>query len=323
MRSKSVMSTMALALIPALAACQFSAGNSAGNGDYPSETIELIVGTSAGGPTDTNARILASCMEKRVDETIVVKNVDGASGAMGNRELISAEPDGYTMSMTPATGLTLSPYLDDLGFGAEDVTPVGRLFGTAMIFVTSSDSYKNGKEFFAAAKENPGKITVGTPGPTSPKSVIMQALRDRHDIDLKPVPLDGQSGVSTAMLGKNVDVAALEATDDVKSYIESGKFVPLAYISPGEVSWLTDVPTLEDLGYPDAMLPNNEYPLYGPKGLPDDVVSTLESAMGTCVKDPEVVDKIGEDYVTTPFQGADETADWLTESAEIYQGIVE
>lgn len=323
MRSKSVVSMLTLALVPGLAACQISSGDDAGGGDYPNDTIELIVGTSAGGPTDTNARILASCMEKGLDETIVVKNVDGASGAMGNRELMSAKADGYTLSMTPATGLTLSPWLDDLGFGPEDVTPVGRLFGTAMVFVTSKDSYKSGEEFFADAKKNPGKITVGTPGPTSPKSVIMQALRDSHDIDLKPVPLEGQSGVTTAMLGNNVDVAALEATDDVKPYIESGKFVPLAYISPGEVSWLKDVPTLEDLGYPDAMLPNNEYPLYGPKGLPDDVVDTLESAMQDCVEDPEVVEKIGEDYVTKPFQGAGETATWLEESAETYKGIVE
>lgn len=323
MRSKSLVSMLAVAVLPGLAACQVSAGSDSGSGDYPSDTIELIVGTAAGGPTDTNARILATCMEKGLDETIVVKNVDGASGAMGNRELISAKADGYTLSMTPATGLTLSPSLDDLGFGPEDVTPIGRLFGTTMIFVTSADSYKSGKEFFADAKKNPGKITVGTPGPTSPKSVIMQALRDAHDIDLKPVPLDGQSGVTTAMLGNNVDVAALEATDDVKAHIESGKFVPLAYISPGTVSWLSNVPTLEDLGYADAMLPNNEYPLYGPKGLPDDVVSTLEESMKGCVEDPEVVKTIGEDYVTTPFQDGAATATWLAEATETYKGIVE
>lgn len=151
----------------------------------------------------------------------------------------------------------------------------------------------------------------------------MQALRDNHGIDLKPVPLDGQSGVTTAMLGNNVDVAALEATDDIKGHIESGKFVPLAYISPGTVSWLKDVPTLEDLGYADAMLPNNEYPLYGPEGLPEDVVNTLEESMQGCVESPEVVEQIGEDYVTKPFQGAEETAGWLAESAQTYQDIVE
>lgn len=322
MRSKSAASLVALALAPALAACQISSGGSSSSGEYPGDTIELIVGTSAGGPTDTNARILATCMEKDLGETIVVKNVDGASGAMGNRELMAAEPDGYTLSLTPATGLTLSPYLDDLGFSHEDVTPVGRLFSTTMVFVTK-DSYKNGEEFFADAKKNPGKITVGTPGPTSPKSVVMQALRDNHDIDLKPVPLDGDSGVVTAMLGNNIDVAAVEATETLKGHVASGELTPLAYISPGTVPWLEDVPSLEDLGYADAMLPNNEYPLYGPQGMSEDIVSTLEESMKGCVESPEVVEQIGEDYVIKPFPGAAETESWLVESAQTYQDIVE
>ncbi|WP_067437574.1 tripartite tricarboxylate transporter substrate binding protein [Nocardioides jensenii] len=322
MRSKSVVSMLALAVLPGLAACQVSSGDSASGGDYPGDTIEIIVGTSAGGPTDTNTRVLATCMEKDLGQTIVVKNVDGASGAMGNRELISAKADGYTLSLTPATGLVLSPYLDDLGFSHEDVTPIGRLFATTMVFVTK-DSYKNGEEFFADAKKNPGKITVGTPGPTSPKSVVMEALRDNHDIDLKPVPLDGDAGVVTAMLGNNIDVAAVEATETLKAYIASGELTALAYISPGTVPWLEGVPTLEDLGYADAMLPNNEYPLYGPKGLSDDVVETLEASMKACVESSEVVETIGEDYITKPFQGGEATATWLDESSETYKGIVE
>lgn len=322
MRPKSVVSLMALALAPALVACQVSSGASSSDGDYPGDTIEIIVGTSAGGPTDTNTRILASCMEEDLGQTIVVKNVDGASGAMGNRELIASEADGYTLSLTPATGLVLSPYLDELGFSHEDITPIGRLFATTMVFVTK-DSYQNGEEFFADAKKNPGKITVGTPGPTSPKSVVMEALRNNHDIDLKPVPLDGDSGVVTAMLGKNIDVAAVEATETLKGHVESGELTPLAYISPGTVPWLEDVPDLKELGYPDAVLPNNEYPLYGPKGLPDDVVDMLEESMKGCVESPEVMEAIGEDYVTDPFQGAEETATWLDESAKTYQGIVE
>ena len=317
MRSKSVVS-----MLPGLGARQVRSGDSASGGGYPRDTIEIIVGTAAGGPTDINTCILATCMEKDLGQTIVVKNVDGASGAMGKRELISAEADGYTLSLTPATGLVLSPYLDDLGFSHEDITPIGRLFATTMVFVTK-DSYKTGEEFFADAKENPGKLTVGTPRATSPKSVVMEALRNTHDIDLKPVPLEGDAGVVTAMLGKNIDVAAVEATETLKGHVASGELTPLAYVSPGTVPWLEDVPTLEDLGYVDAMLPNNEYPLYGPKGIPDDVVETLEASMKGCVESPEVVETIGEDYVADPFPGAEETATWLDESAETYQGVVE
>lgn len=323
MRAQFAASLLALVLVPSLAACQISTGEDAGaKGKYPSDTIEVVVGTAAGGPTDTNARVLVSCMEKDLDQTIVVKNVDGASGAVGNREVISAKPDGYTLNLTPATGLTLSPYLDDLGFSYGDVKPVGRLFGTAMILVTGKGQYEDAKDLFAAAEGKPGKITVGVAGPTSPKGVVLSALSAKYDTEFKTVPLADQAGVVTAMLGRNVDVAAVEATDEVKAQVESGKFVPLTFISPGEVSWLEDLPTLEDLGYPDAMAPNNEYPLYGPKGLPDDIVGTLETSMKKCVEDKKVADTIGADYISTPFQGADETASWLADSATTYQSLV-
>lgn len=306
-----------------VAACGSASGTTGGGGDYPSDTIEVIVGTSAGGPTDTVARIMAACMSDDLGETIVVKNADGASGAMGNREVIAAKPDGYTLAFTPATGLTLSPYLDDLGFSVEDVTPVAQVFGTSMIFVTSPDAqFQTGEEFLAGAQADPRSITVGTPGPTSPKSVVMDALRNGHGIDLTLVPLEGQAGVTTAMLGGNIDVAALEATDEIKPHIEDGTFVPLAAISPERVSWLPDVPTLDELGYPDGTLPDNEYPFYGPKGLPDDVVEVLEGSVERCLDDDDVVNAIGIDYATVPFQGAEATRTFLDESADLYGGIV-
>jgi tripartite-type tricarboxylate transporter receptor subunit TctC len=192
-----------------------------------------------------------------------------------------------------------------------------------MIFVTSPDSsFTTGEAFVQAARQNPGKYSVGTPGPTSPKSVVLDALADEYGVKLNAVPLQGQAGVVAAILGKNVDVAAVEATDDVRQLITAGKVVPLAAIASERVAGLDETPTLAELGLPKASLVDNVYPFFGPKGLPENVVSRLEGGVRNCLADPGVIDKIGKDYVSEPFQGAAATTKFMTDSANLYHGIV-
>lgn len=292
-------------------------------GDYPAKTIDLIIPNSPGGPNDTSARIVGKCMDGKLDESVVPKNIEGASQAIGTRELISSKPDGYTIAISPHTGLTLTPLLDDIGFDYQDVTPIASVFETAMVFVTSADSkYQTGEDLFDAAKENPGEIKMGTPGPTSPKQLVLDALRSQYDVDLKAVPLDGQAGEVSAMLGNNVDAVAVEATNDVREQIDAGKFVALAAIGPDPINWLPDVPTLPDLGYEDAALPNNIYLAFGPKGLPDDVVDTLESVIEECMSSEDVIEPMGELYVPDPFMGAEDTSAMLEEAAKTYENVV-
>ncbi|MFC7493020.1 MULTISPECIES: tripartite tricarboxylate transporter substrate binding protein [unclassified Nocardioides] len=293
-------------------------------GDYPSKSIELIIPNTPGGPNDVSARVVGECLNGELDQTVVPKNVEGASQAIGTRELMTSEPDGYTIAISPHTGLTLTPLLDDVGFSEEDITPIASVFETAMILVTSADSeYQSGEALFDAAEDNPGDIKVGTPGPTSPKQVVLDALRSKYDVDLEAVPLDGQAGQVAAMLGNNVDAVAVEATNDVREQIDAGKFIPLAAIGDEPVNWLPDVPTLSDLGFEDAALPNNVYLAFGPKGMPEDVVDTLEGAIKDCMASEDVIAGMGELYVPDPFLGAADTADMLSNAAETYESVVE
>lgn len=313
---------VAIATSLLLASC---IGESSGEStdDYPDDSIELIIPNAAGGPNDISARIVGECLSDQLDVSVVPKNIEGASQAIGTRELIGAQPDGYTIAISPHTGLTLTPLLDDVGFGIDDVTPIASVFETAMVFVTSDDSkYRTGRELFAAAKKNPGTIAVGTPGPTSPKHVVLGALRDQYGVDLKAVPLEGQSGQVSAMLGGNVDVVGVEATNDIREQIDSGEFRPLAAIGTERVNWLPDTPTLAELGYPDASLPNNVYLAYGPPDLPDAVVDVLEPAVKTCMASDQVSEPMGELYVPDPFLGAEDTRAMLEDAAKTYDRVV-
>lgn len=314
------MALGAVVSVAMLAACSTESGS----GEYPSKSIDLIIPNSPGGPNDTSARIVGECLNGELDESVVPKNIEGASQAIGTRELINSKADGYTIAISPHTGLTLTPLLDDIGFDYQDITPIAAVFETAMVFVTSADSeYQTGEELFAAAKENPGEIKMGTPGPTSPKQLVLNALRSQYDVDLKAVPLDGQAGEVTAMLGNNVDAIAVEATNDIREQIDAGKFIPLAAIGSEKINWLPDTPTLPELGFEDAALPNNVYLAFGPKDLPDDVVEVLETAIETCMGSDEVIEPMGELFVPDPFMGADDTAAMLEEAAQTYEAVVD
>ncbi len=115
----------------------------------------------------------------------------------------------------------------------------------------------------------------------------------------------------------------MEAAKQVKPFLDDGRFVPLAALGEERVEWLPEVPTLAELGFPDATIPDNRWGLYGPEGLPDSVVGTLEDAFRTCVQDDDVVDKIGADFVTMPFSDHEKFGQFLTESEANFKEALE
>ncbi|MDN5895868.1 MAG: tripartite tricarboxylate transporter substrate binding protein [Nocardioides sp.] len=301
----------------ALTACQVSTGEDGdAAGDYPSKTINIVLGNAPGASTDINTRAAAPCLEEELGQTVVVMNKEGASGAVANREIMNSKPDGYTLGLNPATYLTLSPQLDDLGYSVSDFTPIAEGWGSSQILVARADGpFDTAEELLKAIEANPGKHSASVPGPTSPKGFACDLLETEYGLETKVVPLEGESDQHRALLAKDVDFNAVEAAKEVRAFLEDGRFIALAAIGPDRVNWLPDVPTLAELGYPNATVPDNRWGLYGPKGLPDDVVSTLEDAMETCMADPEVIKKIGEDFVNKEFHGHEEFATFL-EGAE-------
>lgn len=307
----------------ALSGCQVSTGDEGDGGQYPDKTINIVLGNAPGASTDINTRAIAPCLEEELGQTVVVVNEDGASGAVANREIMNSEPDGYTLGLNPATYLTLSPQLDDLGYSVSDFTPIAEGWGSSQILVTRADApFDSGEELLTAIEQNPGEHAASVPGPTSPKAFTFDLLRDEYGLDTKVVPLEGESAQHRALLAGDVDFNAVEAAKEVREFMDDGRFVALAAIGPERVNWLPDVPTLEELGYPEASVPDNVWGLYGPKGLPDDVVSTLEDAMKTCMADSEVIKKIGEDFVSTDFHGREEFAAFLEDTQTDFEKVL-
>jgi tripartite-type tricarboxylate transporter receptor subunit TctC len=296
-----------------------TASGSAG-GDYPSERIRLIVPYTAGGPTDIAARAVGQYMEQELGETVLVENKPGASGATAYQELIAAEPDGHTLSMFALPTAVLNYLVNDVGYTAEDFTPVGSVTRVPSGILVPADSpYATADELFEAAKADPGSITVGTPGATNTHAAETRRLSREHDIPLTVVPFDGGSEVRTALLGGNVDAGFVNLSQDMLPSVESGELRPLAVGTEERLDYV-DAPTLVELGYPGFTQSTTTFGVVAPAGTPDDVVSTLESTLEGALEDPAVVEQLDERYVDE-FLGREELAQLFADVEETFKDV--
>lgn len=323
MRRALVRLVAALATLPLLAACGDGA---AGGGDpaaYPTEEIRLLVPYGAGGPTDLTARTYGEFLERELGRPVLVENMPGGSGAVAGQELVSAEPDGYTLSLVTAGTMVLTPLANDVGYTAADITPIGVMAEVpSMLAVGTGSPYRDIGSFVKAARAQPGKLVVGIPGASTPQGIELRRLVEEHGVAVKAVPFDGNAEMTTALLGRNVDAILVNASQDVVENIEAGEFRPLAVSTPGRLPWLPGTPSLVEAGFPGLTLSGSTFGLAGPAGLPPPVQARLEEALRKAHADPGVVAKVGDRYVGPAFRGSAELRTELDRTRAVYAPIL-
>lgn len=246
---------LAAAMALSLVACSKPAGNSSSSSaskgntvDFPgNKQISLIVPYSAGGASDTTARIYAAELEKALGATIVVSNVTGASGAIGLEQVRNANPDGYTMAYMPVE----STMLRSLGFtdlSTDDFKFVGRAMTIpAAVTVRADAPWNTFQEFVDYAKEHPGEIQVGNSGTGSIWHIAAASIEDKCGIEFTHVPFDGAAPAVAALLGGNIQAVTVSPSE-VKNNVDSGDFKVLCVLGEGRSSVVPDVQTATEMG---------------------------------------------------------------------------
>lgn len=251
--------------------------------DYPDRAIKLIVPWAAGGDTDLIFRPFAPLLQKYLGQPIVIANVGGASGTVGEREAAGAAPDGYTI-YGPHEYIH-SVYFDgmiDIKYD-KAFDPVCMVSSTpSVITVGAKTPWKTFKELVEDAKKRPEQIVVGASlGSTSQYSIALAA--NAAGITFKYVPYDGTAKRMNALLGGHIEVGDSNLTQ--KSKVEAGLLRFLANMSEKRTTGLEDVPTLKELGY------NVEYSvnrgIMVPKGTPANIIAKLDDACAKATKEPE------------------------------------
>lgn len=310
-----------------IAACLLLAGcgASGGSGDaeaYPTEEIRLLVPYVAGGPTDIAARSLGRFMEQDLGQPVLVENLPGASGSTAYLELISADPDGHTLSMTALPTAVLNYLVNDVGYTREDFTPVGVATQVpSALVVPAASPYRDLASLFADARADPKKVTVATPGATNTHAAETRRISALYGVPLTVLPFDGNQEVLTALLGGNTVAGFVNVSQDMLPAIESGDLRVLA-VGTGQRLPYLDAPTFTELGYPEITQSTTTFGVIAPAGTPPPVVARLEESMRAASADAAVRSGLDERYVPRQFLGSTELGDLFVRTEETFRGVV-
>lgn len=252
--------------------------------DYPDKAVTLVAPYGAGGASDLVARALAETARTYLGEQpIIVINKPGNGGMTGSRYVSTSEPDGYTLLLA-RVGMALYPAVHEKSPVAWDAyTFLGLLEATPMIMcVNESSPYKTVNDLIDAIKDSQGRMTYAASGAAAIDGFAVQTLLS--DIALDPltaatlIPYKGGGALATALLGNHVDFLAI-AAGSLMPHILAGKMRPLMVYAPERMTSLPDVPTAKELGFAQAGQVTGWSALYGPKGLPADVVASWDKAL--------------------------------------------
>jgi tripartite-type tricarboxylate transporter receptor subunit TctC len=270
------------------------------------QPIKIIVPFPPGGPTDGMARIISDRLGAVLGQTIVIENRGGgAGGSVGAKAVATADPDGYTMLMTPGGSLTSGPAVHrNIGYDPLKVfAPVGQLIVTHQFICVHPDvPVKTLPELIAYAKANPGKISYGTQGFGTGTHLLNELLKIEAGINIVHVPYRGTGPMLAALVAGEVQMA-IDPSTTVLPHLQSGKLRPLAVVTNERSPKMPDVPTTAELGYPKL---NSPFWLgvVVPAGTPPEIVNKLNAAFRQALNDPATrarLDNLGAEIrIDTP-----------------------
>jgi len=245
--------------------------------DYPSRPINLVIPFPPGGNTDLMARALQPELAKALGQPIVVVNKGGAGGTIGDIEVASARPDGYTIGLTPNNPITAQPHIQKLPYDMTSFRYVCLAYDVPYVLMASPRApFATFQDFMAFAKAKNDNLIYASPGPGTQPHLGIIAVLGAIKAEGVHVPFTGAGPMSQAMLGGTV-MAMVESPAVAKA----SNLKVLATLAKSRLAALPDVPTMAELGYPAEAFTAGG--IIVPAKTPDAVVARLQRACAEAV----------------------------------------
>jgi len=256
--------------------------------NWPNRQIQIIVPLPAGSAADTVARLFGQKLSERLGRSIIIINRDGASGAIGTREIVSAKPDGYTLGIATSTTLVTAPILNkNAGYDTmKDFTHVAMVGYSPYVLVTHPGvPAKSVAEFVSLAKAKPDTVTYTSVGDASLARLGAELLSQMSNIRIVQVPYKSSTQAVMDVLNGRVD-AQFGILTTTHQYIQDGKLNALGVTTAKRVPEFPDIPTIAESG-----LPGFEATLWvgliAPAGLPESIKTKLNQAVNELLNSDE------------------------------------
>jgi len=254
--------------------------------NFPSRPIKLICPWPAGGSTDAVMRAIAESASRILNNPVIIENKGGAGGMLGPNELVSAKPDGYTLSQLPM-GILRIPHMQKTLFDPlADFTYVACLTGYTFGIVVRSDSpIKSIKDLVDYAKANPGKFTYGSTGNGTTPHLAVEEFAMKAGIKLQHVPFKGNAEGMQAILGGHI-MSHSDATG-WGPHVEAGTCRLLATYGSKRTKRWPNAPTLNELGYDTVS--DSPFGVGAPKEMDPAITRKLHDTFKATLEDPKVL----------------------------------
>ena len=285
-----------------LAAAMLLIGAAAFADNYPSHPIKIVVPTPAGGPVDVMARLVANGLPSELGQGVFIENKPGAGNTIGSKFAAAADPDGYTLMVSAASGLIMSPMIiKNAGYDATSFAPVALLAETPQVLVINPKlPFKTVADLVAYAKAHPGKLNYSTGGIGTLPHLNAELFKRESGTDIVHVPYKGGVPGLTDLVAGHVAMMFTSALSTAQ-FQKSGKVRVIAVGSLQRSPSMPEVPTIAESGYPNFEV-ISWWGLLGPAATPKDIVARLNTEVAKFMGAPDARDRIaalGADIMTT------------------------
>jgi tripartite-type tricarboxylate transporter receptor subunit TctC len=292
--------------------------------NYPAKPIHIFVPYAPGGIADIASRILGAKLTEAWGQQVVVENKPGGNGFIAMTAAAKAPADGYTVVMATGGDVAINPAMfKDMPYDVQrDLAPIALVSDAPLVLAAhAATPYKTVAEVIAAAKAQPGRLSVSTPGNGSINQIVLEWMALNTDTRFQHIPYKGGAPAAAALAAGDIPLGVL-ASSSIAPHVKSGRARVLAVTMAKRSRLNPEWPTLQEEGVKDVDA-SNWTALFAPKGTPQPIIDKLNAEVVKILNLPDVKERFAGGGVDTIPSSATELDARVKQDLPRFRTIVE